>query len=65
MAADFVLSAVHYLFDQNIKYLRNYIALSIDRIIMKSSPGAAVYPDQLPHVAAAAVLSLFVNCFNE
>ena len=44
---------------------RNSIALYTDRIIIKSSPGAAVYPDQLPRVVAAAVLSLFVNCFNE
>ena len=41
---------------------RNSIALYTDRIIIKSSPGAAVYPDQLPRVAAAVVLSLFVQC---
>ena len=49
----------------SICFLRNSIALSTDRIIIKSSPGAAVYPDQLPRVAAAPVLSLLVNCFNE
>ena len=41
---------------------RNSIALSINRIIIKSSPGAAVYPDQLPRVAAAHLLSLYVQC---
>ena len=41
---------------------RNSIDMTTDRIIIKSSPGAAVCPEQLPRVAAAPVLSLYVQC---
>ena len=43
--------------------MRNSLPLSSDMIIIKSSPGAAVYPDQLPRVSEAADVSMLMLLF--
>ena len=42
---------------------RNSLALTSDRIIIKSSPGAAVYPDQMPRATGTADVSFYVLVF--
>ena len=43
--------------------MRNSLPLASDMIIIKSSPGAAVYPDQLTSASTAANVSMYLILF--
>ena len=43
--------------------MRNSLPLSSDMIIIKSSPGAAVYPDQMPRATGTADVSISMLLF--